>query len=194
MGLFSVTLTLFMIMNPLGNIQELLSILKGIPAKRQKQIILRELGIALVAILFFDFMGEWILSQFAPRMAAVHITAGVILFIVALRILFPGKGANGFRVEGEPCLVPIAIPIIASPALLATIMLYAKTVPNVMDTIYAAFIALAACGACYLAANFLFRTLRETGLLAIEKLMGMVLILIATQQVLHGIFHFFATT
>jgi multiple antibiotic resistance protein len=191
MSLLTLCLTLFLIINPLGNMKWFLSLLEGMKPKRQSYVIAREMLIALAAMFLFSFFGEEISHFFHLDNTAVFITSGIILFLVAIKILFPPKEDHVPRIHGEePFLVPIAIPIVASPALLATIMLFSKAEPLVSTMVIAIVTAWLASALLFLGSRKILRLLGANGLLAIERLMGMVLIFVAVQRFMDGILLF----
>jgi len=192
MSLFSLTLTLFLVMDPLGKVKHFLRLLGDIPAKRQKVVIAREMGIALIAMLVFSLLGEKISGAFQVDRTTVFLSSGVILFLSAINILFP-RGDHFPQIHNEePFIVPIAIPIIASPALLAMIMLFSQAEPNTWLMLVAVVAAWAISSLLLLSSRTLVRVLTQNGLLAIERLMGMILVLIAIQRFLEGIMLFMA--
>jgi len=192
MSLFSLTLTLFLIMDPLGKVKQFLTILDGIPHRRQRFVIAREMLMALVAMLVFSLLGEYISAAFQVNMVTIFISAGIILFLTAIRILFPKQEHLPRVPGGEPFLVPLAIPMIASPALLATIMLFSQAEPFMWPMISSILMAWAISSFLLIFSRPLKRLLTQNGLLAIERLMGMVLVLIAVQRFLEGIVLFVA--
>jgi multiple antibiotic resistance protein len=190
-SLMTITLVLFLIMDPIGNIPAFLSMVAGIDPKRQRWIIVRELCIALLAMFAFNFLGEYIFTYLEISVASVRIASGVILFLIAIKILFPSD--NGLRTnlpKGEPFIVPLAIPLIAGPSLLATIMLYAKTTVCYDMMLAAIIIATLASGIILLASPWLKRLIGDNGLMACERLMGMVLVMLAIQRFFEGIQQF----
>lgn len=191
MLLFSVSLVLLFLMDPLGNIASYLTLMQGLSPKRQKFILLREMLIALATMIAFFLVGEYVFKFLGICQTTIRLTSGVILFLIALKIIFPS--ANGLRTnlpKGEPFIIPLAIPLIAGPALLATIVLYSQ-LPAIKDVLLPAILIawICSCG-ILLIAPFLQRTLQTNGLLALEKLIGMVLILMATQRFAEGIQQF----
>ena len=193
MTLFSLALVLFLIMDPLGNMHSFLSYLKGLKPTRQKVIILREMLMALAAMLIFSFLGEYLFRLLEISETTVYLASGVILFLVAIKILFPQPElAEPKKFRGEPFLVPLAIPMIAGPALLATIMLYADTETSPWTMLGAIIIAWSACCLLLLASKQIVTVIGTSGLTACEKLMGMILILLSVQRILQGIILFHA--
>ena len=191
MSLLTLCLTFFLIINPLGNLKVFLSIFEGMKPQRQSFVIAREMLIALAAMFLFSFFGEQIISIFSLNTTTVFITSGIILFLVAIKILFPPKEEHLPRIHGEePFLIPIAIPVVASPALLATIMLFSTTEPLVMPMVIGIMVAWFASAIIFLGSRKILRVLGPNGLLAIERLMGMVLVLLSVQRCMDGVLLF----
>lgn len=191
MSLLSVTLVLFLIMDPLGNVPSFLSLVKDIPPKRQRFIVVREMLIALVAMLLFNYIGEFIFDILQVSEITVRLSSGLILFLIAIRILFTSPVSLRANLpKGEPFITPLAIPLIAGPSLLATIMLYAHMEPSQPIMLTAIFIAWLCASLILLASPFLQRYLGNNGLMACERLMGMVLVLLAIQRFMEGIIQF----
>ncbi len=188
-SVWSAAILLLFVMDPLGNIPILLSVLKDIDAKRQRIIIIRELIIALGILLLFLFAGESILTLLHLQQESVSIAGGIVLLIIGLRLIFPQRdGVMGKQIDGEPFIVPIAIPMIAGPSALATLILMAKNDPTQkMNWLMALLIAWAISSSLLLAAPLLYRVLRERGLGAIERLMGMILVMMAVQMLINGL-------
>lgn len=190
-SIWSSALMLFFLMDPLGNIPVLLSILKDLDAKRQRQIILRELLIALVILLVFLWGGEALLNFLHLQQESVTIAGGIILLIVGLRLIFPhADGVMGERnsTDREPFIVPIAVPMIAGPSILAMLILMTKKSPELIyNWLAALLIAWFFAAMLLLTAPFFYKVLRERGLKAIERLMGMILVMLAVQMLIDGI-------
>jgi multiple antibiotic resistance protein len=192
MTIFTTSLILFLIMNPLGQLKAFANSLQGIDHKRQSEIITRELLIALGVMLFFNAVGEYLFDLLKISDVTVYLSLGIILFLGAINILFPPADAPGHKkLEGEPFLVPIAIPIIAGPALLATIMLYAQTETSAYTSIIACAISWFAASLIFLNHKRFFSFFGTSGVLACEKLMGMILVLISVQRLLEGALMFY---
>ena len=188
LSLFSIAVVLFLIMDPVGNIASYLSLTRELQPKRRTWVLIREMAIALVLMLIFNFIGEYIFSLLEISEITVRLASGAILFLVAIKILFPST--NSFRsnlLKGEPFIVPLAIPLVAGPSLLATIMLYANMESSETVMLAAIFVAVFAAFLVFLLAPYIFRLLGNNGLLALEKLMGMILVLMAVQRFADGI-------
>ena len=193
MTILAAALLLFLVMDPLGNIPLYLAALKNVEAKRRTKVIFRELLIALLVMVIFLFSGQAFLSALHISEPALTITGGVILFLIALKMIFP-QGNNDSSLEEEPFIVPLAIPYVAGPSALATLLLIMNGEPERWpDWLAALFLAWLVTGVILLCATPLAKALSNRGLIAIERLMGMVLVAIAIQMLLDGIAQFVAT-
>lgn len=189
MLIVSISFSLFLLMDPIGNIPLFLSILKEIPPRRQRYIILRELIIALIVIILFNFLGDYLLSLLRVSQDTVQIAGGIILFMIALKMVFPAHkdiDVNGPH-EREPFIVPLAIPLVAGPAVLAAVMLYAKQETNKTVVIVSIVIAWFASTVILISSTILKKVLGWRGIIACERLMGLLLTLIAIQMFLEGL-------
>lgn len=189
MTLFSAALLLFLVMDPLGNIPFFLSALKHVDPARQARVVMRELCIALVVLIVFLFAGMQILELLGISEPALTIAGGVILFLISLRMVFPNtEKPLEEDVAGEPFVVPLAIPYVAGPSALATeILLMSQHPARWPEWLIALFLAWCASSIILFAASGLRRILGQKGLIAIERLMGMVLITVAIQMLMNGI-------
>ena len=187
-SILSAAVLLFFLMDPLGNIPVLLSVLKEIEPKRQRFIIARELVIALVILIIFLFAGKPLLNFLHLQQETVTISGGIILLIIGLRMIFPKpEGIMGASPDGEPFLVPIAIPLIAGPSILAMLILMTQSNPgNMTNWLLALIIAWATSAIILLAAPYLLKILKHRGLTALERLMGMILVMMAVQMLING--------
>jgi multiple antibiotic resistance protein len=192
MSLFTVTLILFLIMDPIGNISSFISLSNGLDPKRQRFVILREMGIALLIMLGFNYIGEFLFSFLDLSETTVRISSGVILFLIALKVLFSaGDSPRSHLPPGEPFIFPLAVPLISGPALLATILLFSRLEACQYTMPQAIFIAwLLAILILYFSLP-IKKVLKHNGLVACERLIGMVLVLIAVQRILEGILTFY---
>lgn len=187
--IISSAVVLFLVMDPLGNVPIFLSLLQDVEPRRRWKIILRELIIALCIFFIFLFFGQSILNIMHIKSESIGIAGGIILFIIGIRMVFPSRhGIMGTHFDGEPIIVPMAIPLIAGPSSLATLMLLVHSDPT--NKIHWVYVLLAAWGAAaiiLLSAPLFFKILRRRGLAAVERLMGMILIMIAVQMLVNGI-------
>jgi MarC family membrane protein len=188
-SLTSAVVILLLVMDPLGNIPLFVSLLKNIAPRRRAAIIVRECVIAYAVLLVFVFFGEQMLKLLGLSDSSLNIAGGVILFLIALRIIFKHReGVFGDTISGEPFIVPLAIPSIAGPTAMATVVLMASRSPERMfDWIVALTAAMAATLALLLFAERISKWIGERGLLALERLMGLLLTAIAVEMLLRGI-------
>lgn len=187
--MISATLLLLLIMDPLGNLPIFMSVLKHLEPKRRRMVLIREMLIALVIMLLFLFVGEKILAFLNLRTETVSISGGIILFLIAIKMIFPASESSNSQSAGEePFLVPLAIPLVAGPSLLATLMLLSHQYPNQMTHLVGALlIAWATTVIILLLSGMFLRLLGKKGVNALERLMGLILIMLATQMFLDGI-------
>ena len=194
MNLFTVTIILFLIMDPIGNISSFLKQLEHIPKQKQFKIVIREMLIALGIMLFFNLLGESIFSVLELSDPTLELASGALLFLVAIKILFPSVDSLRANLPtGEPFITPLAVPLIAGPSLLATIMLFARLVPSASISLLAILFAWIMAVVVLLAGSRLQRLIGTNGLMACERLMGMVLIMLAIQRFAEGIQEFVKT-
>ncbi len=189
MTVLSAALLLFLILDPLGNIPVFLSLLKPLPAHRQRIVLVRELLIALVVLMGFLWGGKYVLELMHLRQESVAIAGGIVLFLIGIRMIFPRpEGLMGALPDGEPFIVPMAIPLIAGPSGMAAVMLMGSNEPTrLADWSLALLLAWGATAAILLCAPVLYRLLGARALTALERLMGMLLVAISVQMFLDGI-------
>jgi multiple antibiotic resistance protein len=182
-------LLLVIIMDPIGNVPVFLSILKNIPMERRKIIIIRELIIAFLILIFFMFIGRFLLQLLQIEQSSLGIAGGIILFIIAIRMIFPGtKPMFSHDEESEPLVVPLAIPMIAGPsAIAAVILLMAQEPSRWTEWTIVVFVASLISGIILVSSEALGRNLGNRALTAIERLMGIFLIMISVDFILDGI-------
>lgn len=186
--LLSAVITLFLIMDPLGNVPIFLSVLKNVAPERRRRVLVREVFIAYFVLLFFLLLGDVVLRALQVDQESISIAGGIVLFIIALRMIFPQTRAHGALPEGEPLIVPLAIPLIAGPSALAALLLLQRAHPGGTAGLWLAMtVAWLLTAAILVAAPFFYRVLGERGLMALERLMGMVLVMISVQMLLNGI-------
>jgi len=184
----SAAVTLFLVMDPLGNVPLFLSVLKTVPPARRRTVLVRELLFAYLVLVLFLLIGKTLLRFLGLEQEAVGIAGGIVLFLIALRMIFPGQGSLADRpLEGEPFVVPLAVPLIAGPSALATLLLLQRTVPSSgMTLLLIVSVTWLMSGLILLSSTFLYRVLGERGLIAMERLMGMLLVMVAVQMLMNG--------
>ncbi len=189
MTIASAALLLFLILDPLGNIPVFLGLLKPLPAARRRIVLARELLIALVVLMAFLHGGKYMLELMHLRQESVSIAGGIVLFLIGIRMIFPPpEGLMGELPGGEPFIVPMAIPLVAGPSGMAAVMLMGSNDPGrLADWSLALLIAWVATAAILFSATYLYKWLGSRVLIAVERLMGMLLVAISVQMFLDGI-------
>ena len=188
MRIFFNAITLLLIMDPLGNIPPFMSALKKVDAERRRKVLLREILIAYGVLLTFLFAGKYILQLLSLQQETISIAGGIVLFLIALRMVFPREEEGRDTLRGEPLIVPLAIPLIAGPSTLAMLLLLQQSSPNsTLQLFLALTLAWFVTAVILLSSTILFRLLKERGLIAIERLMGMVLVMLAVQMFINGV-------
>jgi multiple antibiotic resistance protein len=196
MSLWQAALTLFLVMDPIGNIPIWVAMLRDVPPHRRFWVILRENLFALAVLVGSLFFGPPILELLQIEGPALNIAGGVVLFLIALRLIFPHAGGmfGDEHMRGEPLFFPLAVPLLAGPSALAVTMILAKTtdVPPahwLIPLLGAWFVGLL----ILLPAAWVEKVIGRRALVAAERLMGMVLTLIAVQMIINGIREEFLT-
>ena len=185
---------LFVVMDPLGNIPFFLAALKHVDPARQTRVIVRELVIAFAVMVGFLFTGQFLLAAMRISEPALSISGGVILFLIAIRMVFPSpERPLQEEVSDEPFIVPLAIPYVAGPSVLAVELLLMSREPNRWaEWLGAVSLAWFGVAVVVLLGARLRAYLGQKGLTALERLMGMVLVAIAVQMFLTGVERFVA--
>jgi multiple antibiotic resistance protein len=190
MTLWTAAITLFLVMDPVGNTPVWVSLLGDLPRRRMRWVVVREHLAALVVLLVFAFAGPGLLRLLGVDGPALPIAGGVVLFIIALRLIFPRPGGvfGDEAVGGEPMIVPLAIPLLAGPSALATVTLLASdTALGVGRLLGALGLAWLASLAILLAAPRIATLLGARGMIAVERLTGMLLTIVAVHMVMVGL-------
>ena len=187
----SSVITLALVMDGFGNIPLFITALKKVAPERRKIVLLRELGIALLIMIAFLFLGKWFLHAFGIHEYSLSIAGGIILFIISVKLVFGGEEEpKNDPKEDEPFVVPLAIPLVAGPAALSMVMITAAQQSNKLITL-GAVIGASLINSVILMASFpLSKLLGKRGLIAIERLTGMILILMSVDMVMGGISSF----
>ena len=189
MEFLSVFAALFLIMDPFGNIPVFLMVLDKVRPERRRKVLIRELLFALVAVAVCILAGRQIVSLLGLEPEAISIAGGIILFLIAIRMIYPFKLFETKEdTDSEPLLVPLAIPLIAGPSLLAVLLLFASSkTPDFPTLGLAALLAWFLTSLILYFSTFLLRLLGKNGLTAVERLMGMILVAISIQLFLDGV-------
>jgi multiple antibiotic resistance protein len=189
LDVLSAIVTLFLVMDPLGNVPLFLAVLKGVPPERRQRVLVRELLVAYVVLVVFLLIGGALLRFLGLGQEAVSVAGGIVLFLIALRMIFPDHGSlTEGGPEGEPFVVPLAIPLVAGPSTLATLLLLDRTAPGAtLSLLVVVSVAWALTSAILLSSTFFYRMLGQRGLIAMERLMGMLLVMVSVQMLMDGI-------
>jgi len=188
MDTLSATLLLLTIMDPLGKVATFVSALRPVPQEKRLRVIARELVVALGILIAFLFLGQRLLGLLHLKQEALFISGGIVLFLIALKMIFPPSRREADEQQMEPFIVPLAIPMIAGPSVLATLLVLVSTQPELIWRWFTALLcAWSITSAILLCAPAISRVLKEKGSMAVERLMGMLLVLVAVQMFLNGI-------
>ena len=189
MDIVSAAILLAIIMDPLGNIPLFHSLLGRYPQERRLRIIARELVFAYLVLLLFLVAGQTILDHLGLERPALGVAGGVVLFIIALRMVFPeADGVRRGEIDEEPFFVPLAVPMLAGPSAMSAVLLLVSRDPGRFWTWFGA-LSLAWCfsAAILLASGALFEMLGPRALRALVRLTGMLLIMISVQMLMDGV-------
>ena len=196
MTLLSAAVLLFFVMDPLGNVPLFLSALGHVDPARHRRIIVRDLLIALGILIAFLFAGRYLLEVLGVSSAALTAAGGVILLLIALRMIFPtSERSLREEVREEPFIVPLAVPYVAGPSVLATELLLMSREPARWP-IWLAAVSLAwlASAAILYLSSDLRKVLGDRSLTALERLMGMVLVIVAVEMLMKGVVQYLRLT
>ena len=183
----SALVLLILILDPLGNIATFTSALKSRPAGKRWPVILREHGIAYLVLLGFMLGGDGFLRAIGLSSASLQLAGGVILFLIALRMIFPQPAGPEVEIP-EPFIVPLAVPMIAGPSAMATVMLLASQQPTrILDWVGALTIAIGISAGILLSADRLQHVLGDRFVTAMERLMGLILVAVAIEMMVRGV-------
>lgn len=190
----SATILMVLTTDPLGNIPLFIAALKRVSPERQRKVILRECLIAFATLLSFMLAGKRVLSVLHLTDESMTVAGGVILLLIAIRMIFPDHGTQmgDEPYEKEPFIVPIAIPLIAGPSALATVLLLSSREPNrMLEWVGALVICILITFTVFSLSNKLKKVLGEQAITAIERLMGLVLTAISVEMLLGGVTKYF---
>jgi len=189
MGTLSAALLLFLVMDPIGNIPVFLPLLQKLTPARRRLVLARELLIALGVLFVFLFAGDALLGALQLKQESISIAGGIILFLISIRMIFPTpEGLFGDSPDGEPFIVPMAIPCVAGPSAMAMLLLLGSQSPERrLDWSLALVLAWLGTAIILFGAIALYRVLGTRVLIALERLMGMLLVAVSVQMFLDGV-------
>lgn len=184
----STTILLVLITDPLGNIPFFVSSLKKVRPERRRAVVVRECLIALAALLVFLLAGRPILAVLNLSEESLRVSGGVVLFLIAIRMIFPDRGARlAEEDDAEPFIVPLAIPLIAGPSAMATVLLMATPDPMQMLSLAGSVtVTIAITAVVFVSSTRIERLLGDQAITAVERLMGLVLTAISVEMILRG--------
>lgn len=187
MDLVSAVVLLLIVTDPLGNLPIVLACLEG--TKRPHFFIAREVALAAMVLIFSLFFGPWLLKILNLSQEALRLAGGIVLFLIAIKLIFPTDTSwMGVKQGEEPWLFPLAVPLVAGPSAVATVMLFSAQHPDKMGIwVIAILISMSVSLITFSFAPFIHRIVGHRALSAFERLMGMLLTVIATQMIISGI-------
>ena len=194
MDIVSATILLVLVMDPFGNMPLVISVLKNVEPDARTRVVLRECAIAYVVLLAFMFGGDKFMHLLRLSDTALAIAGGLILFLIALRMVFPhADGVHGDSGDTGTFIVPLAIPAIAGPSALATVLLLVSREPQrMLDWVAALSLAMLVSTLVMVSAQRISGWIGKRGVSAVERLMGLVLTAIAVEMLLAGVVRFIA--
>jgi len=190
----SALILLLLVLDPLGSLPIFIPIMRSVPPQRRTRVAVREVGIAFFVLFAFMFVGDSFLQVMHLSERSLEVAGGVILMIIAIRMIFgtSGESAYGLEEGKEPLIFPLAVPLLAGPSAMATVLLLASRQPDrIMEWIGALSVAMLISGFTLVMADRIRKLLGDSVVSAIEKLMGLVLTAIAVEMVLAGLKRYF---
>lgn len=183
---------LLLVLDPLGNIPTFLALLKNVDPARRRTVILRECVVATVLLFAFLGVGDHFLKLLGLSQSSLGIAGGIILFLIALRMVFESSDkVFGGLPQGEPFIVPLAIPMIAGPSALATVILFStQRQVHALSAALAIALAMGVTTGILLLGSRISRFVGDRGLEAMQRLMGLLLTAIAVEMFLRGVVAF----
>jgi multiple antibiotic resistance protein len=185
MSFITITISIFLLLNSYAQIPVFLALLANFDAKRQKIIIFREMIIALIVLIIFIFFGMQVLKLIGIKAPVIGIGGGFLLIVIALNMIFPKETKTEGLPAHEPFIVPLAIPCIAGPATMTSVMLFAEQQGALLTTT-ALFVAWVPSLVVVLASSYIKNYLGDKGLKAVERLGGMLIFLVGIQMLASG--------
>lgn len=190
----SAAVTIFLIMDPIGNSPVFNAVLSNLDKSRRVLVMIRELLIALLVLLGFLFAGNRILMFLGLTQSSLNIAGGILLFLISLRMIFPSPSTQEEVKVEDPFIVPLAVPLIAGPSAIAVLLLLSSNQPErLLEWSIALILAWLATTVLLILSPYLLSLIGKRGARALERLMGMILVILATQLLLDGIRDFIET-
>ena len=190
----SVLVLLLLVLDPLGSLPVFISVMRNVAPERRTRVALRESALAFAALVFFMLTGQWFLTLMRLSERSLEVAGGVILLIIAMRMIF-ASGGEIYASDGqgrEPLIFPLAVPLLAGPSAMATVLLLASRQPErLLAWIGALTVAMLFSAAVLIGADRIRKWIGSSMVSAIEKLMGLVLTAIAVEMILAGLKRYF---
>lgn len=185
----SSTFLLLLLLDPLGNIPVVIALLRGQSTRQQQHVVIRESLIAGILLIAFVYIGDWLLKALHLSAPAIEISGGLILFLIALRMVFPVRSHDEADPEygRDPLIVPLAIPMIAGPSSLATVLINARQAQHSLLLVGSIAVAILINMLILCSAGRVAKLFGKAGLAAMERLMGLALTTMAIQMLISGI-------
>ncbi|PUE38643.1 MarC family protein [Limnohabitans sp. Hippo3] len=184
----SATILLLLITDPLGNIPIFVNSLRAVPPERRARVIVREVLIAFGLLLAFMFVGQSFLKAMSLSDVSLQIGGAVVLFLIALRMIFPPPPQDSPVPVAEPLIVPLAIPALAGPSAMATVLLLVSQAPERrLEWVAALTVTMLVCAVVLLLAERLQRVVGLRVVSAFERLMGLILVSISAEMLIRGL-------
>lgn len=190
----SALVLLLLVLDPIGSLPVFIAVMRNVAPERRMRVALRESALAFAALLVFMFAGQAFLALMRLSERSLEVAGGVILLIIAMRMIF-ASGAEVYAADGkarEPFIFPLAVPLLAGPSAMATVLLLASRQPErLLDWIGALTVAMLFSALVLLGADRIRRWIGSSMVSAVEKLMGLVLTAIAVEMILAGLKRYF---
>jgi len=191
----SALVLLLLVLDPFGSLPIFISVMRGVDPARRTKVAVREVAIAFGVLLAFMFAGQGFLSLMHLSERSLEVAGGVILLIIAIRMIFGSSSGEAYAPDGslrEPFIFPLAVPLLAGPSALATVLLLASRQPDkLLEWVGAVVAAMTVCAIVMLLSERIRKLLGNSMVSAIEKLMGLVLTAIAVEMILAGLKRYF---
>ncbi len=189
----SAFILLLLVLDPLGSLPVFIPIMRAVPPERRRWVAAREVVIAFLVLFTFMFLGDAFLRLMRLSERSLEVAGGVILLMVAIRMIFShADGVYGTPEDKEPLIFPLAVPLLAGPSAMATVLLLASRQPDqLMSWVGALSAAMAVSAVVLLLCDHIRRWVGDSVVSATEKLMGLVLTAIAVEMILAGLKRYF---
>jgi len=189
----SAFILLLLVLDPLGSLPIFIPVMRQVAPHRRRWVALREVSIAFGVLFAFMFLGEGFLRVMHLSERSLEVAGGVILLMVAIRMIFSHEGGVYGTPEGkEPLIFPLAVPLLAGPSAMATVLLLASRQPErMLSWVGALASAMAVSLVVLLLCDRIRRWVGDSVVAAVEKLMGLVLTAIAVEMILAGLKRYF---